>query len=242
MAEESRKFERLPFSSDKGLIGIIIRPESNNDTVVANLADLSKSGLRILTKRSRRRDYCVGESLIFIAIKGTAEVEFKDPVGLEIRWISGPDSAGSLELGCEVVYASDATREKLETFLHSEAKWRGVVRQEKLAEQHAQAPPPPRGVHVEARQAFSQTGPDKRRSWGYWVFLGIVAAALLIAGMFYYHVNALNEIERRLDKLEIELDWLHDRASQDGIESSETYSFQKQIQALADAVDESRYQ
>ena len=125
-AEERRRFKRIDFSEDEGIVGIFETPELS---ISPSIKDISKGGLKLALAKDQAVGFRRGNILILTAIKGTANIEFDESIELEIKWMMEPDASGYVAVGCEFKEISENAREQINQFVDCEMRWKGMGRE-----------------------------------------------------------------------------------------------------------------
>jgi hypothetical protein len=121
--EERRRFKRIYFSEEEGVIGIF---KNSERPLSSSINYISKGGLRIELTRDQATAFHKGDILFLNAIKGTANIEFDEAIEMEIRWIMEPDGSDQIAVGCEYKDMSENTRERMNQFIDCEMRWKGI--------------------------------------------------------------------------------------------------------------------
>jgi LysM repeat protein len=132
--EERRRFERIRFSEDgihfsedEGIFGIFKTLELS---ISLSINEISKGGLKLALPKDQANAFRKGDILILSEIKGTANIEFDDGIGLEIKWMQDSDKSGYVVVGCEFKEMSENTREQINQFVNCEMRWKGMRRKD----------------------------------------------------------------------------------------------------------------
>jgi c-di-GMP-binding flagellar brake protein YcgR len=120
--EERRRFKRIYFSEEEGVIGIF---KSSERSLSSSIKDISKGGLKLALTRDEATAFCKGDILFLNAIMGTANIEFDEAIEMEIKWMMEPDGSDQIAVGCEFKDMSENTRERMNRFVDCEMRWKG---------------------------------------------------------------------------------------------------------------------
>jgi c-di-GMP-binding flagellar brake protein YcgR len=121
--EERRRFKRIYFSEEEGVIGIF---KNSERPLSSSIKDISKGGLKIALTRDQATTFHKGDILFLNAIMGTANIEFDEAIEMEIKWMMETDGSDQIAVGCEFKDMSENTKERMNRFVDCEMRWKGI--------------------------------------------------------------------------------------------------------------------
>lgn len=126
--KERRRFKRIPFAEDDGIVGIFKVPEIS---ISSQIRDISIGGLQFGLEKEQAKKLRAGDILILTGIKGTANIELDDGIELEIKWMKELENSGYVAVGCEFKSMSEKVQQQIHEFVNCEMRWKGVGKEEK---------------------------------------------------------------------------------------------------------------
>ena len=116
---ERRKFKRVMFTPDRMIEGAVVF-ESVDREFSFKIADISQGGLRFMMKRNDVSNIGKGDQLFLRRIQGQLELNFEEPLELEIRWIMDEAAFQFVMIGCEFKKLHPAASDQIERLVNTE--------------------------------------------------------------------------------------------------------------------------
>jgi c-di-GMP-binding flagellar brake protein YcgR len=116
---ERRRFKRIFFSIEDGIIGLITLPPSHNKVLLANIMDLGAEGMGITLDKSECPHLDKGQKLILKEVNNSDSLNLINNITLEIRWVLNHRSLKHIALGCQFVNPPQAVCNQVQHFMDS---------------------------------------------------------------------------------------------------------------------------
>ena len=111
--EERRKYRRVFFKKEDGIVASFTFPEIQGDPVEAGVMNLSEEGVCLTYRKNAAIKIKKDDILILSQLKGvTPELEF-DELKIEVRWIMDDNFFEHEQIGCKILNATDSLREQI---------------------------------------------------------------------------------------------------------------------------------
>ena len=124
--ETRRRFQRVIFSREDGIIGLIQSSLQNQrQPAAASILNLSASGLQFTAGKEDAGNYKKGDRLIFKGIKGVKDLDFQEDIEMEVVWVLELKFLENIGIGCEFLNISKALTDHINDFVMSEVRFRG---------------------------------------------------------------------------------------------------------------------
>ena len=102
--EERRKYRRVFFKKEDGIVASFTFPEIQGDPLEADVMNLSEDGVCLTYRKNL---------VILTRLKGiTPELEF-DELRIEVRWIMDDNFFEHEQIGCKILNVSDSLKEQI---------------------------------------------------------------------------------------------------------------------------------
>jgi c-di-GMP-binding flagellar brake protein YcgR len=111
--EERRKFKRVLFTVEDGIVGVFNPPDSQEDPIAASVMDLSEGGLQLTFQSILDNKIKEGDRLLLTEIKGTRSTQMIVNVDTEVKWISENQLSQQVGVGCEFKEMIDYKKQKI---------------------------------------------------------------------------------------------------------------------------------
>jgi c-di-GMP-binding flagellar brake protein YcgR len=99
--EERRKHKRVLFTVEDGVVGVFSPPDSLDESVTANIMNLSEGGLQLTFQSILENKIKEGDQLLLTEIKGKDTSQMIVNVDTEVKWISEDQLSQQVGIGCE---------------------------------------------------------------------------------------------------------------------------------------------
>ena len=99
--EERRKYKRVLFTIEDGVVGVFNPPDSYEESVTANIMNLSEGGLQLTFQSILDNKIKEGDRLLLTEIKGKDTSQMIINVDTEVKWISEDQLSQQVGIGCE---------------------------------------------------------------------------------------------------------------------------------------------
>jgi c-di-GMP-binding flagellar brake protein YcgR len=123
MVEEKRKFPRVALKIEDGYFASF--KLANDEKLVGPIINFSAGGLNLEAPANAADKIKAGDRLFLINIAGGTTLAFVSQIEAEIRWINPSEDPAYLSVGMEFIDISQAVREQMIKFVHSERMSRG---------------------------------------------------------------------------------------------------------------------
>lgn len=103
MSDERRKFKRVLFTIEDGIIGTFTESNKKMDIVDANVMNISEGGVQLTFKPILNHRIKVGDKLLLTEIRGEKSGQVVVNVDAEVKWITEDRLSEDIGLGLEFV-------------------------------------------------------------------------------------------------------------------------------------------
>jgi c-di-GMP-binding flagellar brake protein YcgR len=103
MSKERRKFKRVLFTIEDGVIGTFSPVSEGDDKVDANVINISEGGVQLTFKPILNHRIKVGDRLLLTEIRGEQSGQVIVNVDAEVKWISEDRLSEDIGVGLEFV-------------------------------------------------------------------------------------------------------------------------------------------
>ena len=111
--EERRKFKRVLFTVEDGIVGVFNPPGNDDSSIEAKVMDMSQSGVRLLFKPILQNRIMEGDRLVLSEIRGSGSSQVIVNVDTEVKWITEDELNESIGLGVEFLNVLDNDQQKI---------------------------------------------------------------------------------------------------------------------------------
>jgi c-di-GMP-binding flagellar brake protein YcgR len=119
---EKRRFRRVVFSTDEGVVAVIRHPGMDDQLMASNIVNISEGGLQFIIKKDKKKRIKEGDILTLTRIKGKVDLEFTEDTEMEIRWILDLNYFDHVGVGCKFVDISGLLKGQIKKFVEMEGK------------------------------------------------------------------------------------------------------------------------
>ncbi len=116
---QNRKFTRIFFQASDKINGVCAFPDNQNETLAANVMNLSEGGLCLTIDRDEIMSISKDEHLILLELREDSEIMFNDEIVMIVRWVMDNKFFQNIELGCEFLTIEEKTVEKIREIVGS---------------------------------------------------------------------------------------------------------------------------
>ena len=103
MSDERRKYKRVLFTIEDGIIGTFTESNKKLDIVDANVMNISEGGVQLTFKPILNHRIKVGDKLLLTEIRGEKSGQVVVNVDAEVKWITEDRLSEEIGLGLEFV-------------------------------------------------------------------------------------------------------------------------------------------
>jgi c-di-GMP-binding flagellar brake protein YcgR len=103
MSDERRKYKRVLFTIEDGIIGTFTESKKKTDIVDANVMNISEGGVQLTFKPILNHRIKVGDKLLLTEIRGEKSGQVVVNVDAEVKWITEDRLSEEIGLGLEFV-------------------------------------------------------------------------------------------------------------------------------------------
>ena len=114
---ERRRFKRVIFTVQDGIIGVFSDPVSPKKELHANVLDLSEGGIKISLQGVIANKIKEGDRLVLTQLRGKNSVQLIVNVDTEVKWISNDQISNFLGVGGEFHNLLKEERNEIHNFL-----------------------------------------------------------------------------------------------------------------------------
>jgi c-di-GMP-binding flagellar brake protein YcgR len=111
--EERRKFKRVLFTVEDGIVGVLNPPGNDDSPIEATVMDMSQGGVRLLFKPILQNRIMEGDRLVLSEIRGSGSSQIIVNVDTEVKWITEDELNESIGLGVEFLNVLDDNKQKI---------------------------------------------------------------------------------------------------------------------------------
>lgn len=115
--KERRKFSRVLFSIEDGVVGVFTLSGNKKESIAAFIFDLSTGGLHFILSRDENKGFSNGDHLTLSKIRGKTSLQFIADIEIEIKWILDHQYVEHIGLGCEFKNLPEAVRDQIGQFV-----------------------------------------------------------------------------------------------------------------------------
>ncbi len=99
--EERRKFQRVLFTVEDGIVGVFNPPGNDGGPVEASIMDMSKGGVKLIFKPILENRIMEGDRLVLSEIRGSGSSQVVVNIDTEVKWITEDELSETIGLGIE---------------------------------------------------------------------------------------------------------------------------------------------
>jgi len=116
---EKRRFQRIFFSIEDGVKGIIAFSDLQRGLLVAHIINISEGGLGLALSKDKKDKIVKGDQVILTHITGIEGLESLINVDAEIKWLMDDPSLEFVVLGCKFPDIPEPMRDAIGIFIDS---------------------------------------------------------------------------------------------------------------------------
>jgi hypothetical protein len=120
--EDQRRYKRVAFSAEDGLIGCFALPDGNH--INGSVLNLSAGGLHFVLPKENSPHLQAGDILTLIEITGVVNFDFFNGTKVEIAWLTDLAFLENIGVGCRFLNLETQACLILDRFVNSERKIR----------------------------------------------------------------------------------------------------------------------
>ena len=118
--KENRRFQRIFFSIEDGIKGIIAFSDHQRGLLVAHIINIGEGGLGLAVSTDKKDKIVKGDQIILTHITGMQGLESLVNVDAEIKWIlENPSLEEFVVFGCEFLDVPEPMRDAIGIFIDS---------------------------------------------------------------------------------------------------------------------------
>jgi hypothetical protein len=118
--KEKRRFQRIFFSIEDGIKGIIAFSDHQKGLLVAHIINIGEGGLGLAVSKDKKDKIAKGDQVILTHITGIQGLESLINVDAEIKWIlDNPSLEEFVVFGCEFLDVPEPMRDAIGIFIDS---------------------------------------------------------------------------------------------------------------------------
>ena len=110
MGQERRKYKRVLFTIEDGIIGTFSPGKESEESVTANGINISEGGVQLTFKPILNNRIKVGDRLLLTEIKGEKSDQVIVNVDAEVKWISDDKLSEDIGVGLQFVDVFDQSK------------------------------------------------------------------------------------------------------------------------------------
>jgi hypothetical protein len=118
-ANERRRFQRIFFSIEDGVKGILAFSDHQRGLLVAHIINIGEGGLGLAVSKDKKDKIAKGDQVILTHITGIQGLESLINVDAEIKWILENPSLEYVLFGCEFLDFPEPMRDAIGIFIDS---------------------------------------------------------------------------------------------------------------------------
>jgi len=99
--QERRKYKRVLFTVEDGIVGVFNPADSKEKPITANVMNMSEGGLQLIFKSVLGNRIKEGDKLLLTEIRGSESSQVVVNVDTEVKWISDDQLSQDVGIGCE---------------------------------------------------------------------------------------------------------------------------------------------
>jgi len=112
--DERRKFQRVLFTVEDGIVGVFNPPGDNGGPVEASVMDMSKGGVKLIFKPILKNRIMEGDRLVLSEIRGSGSSQVVVNIDTEVKWISEDELSETIGLGVEFLNMHESEQNKID--------------------------------------------------------------------------------------------------------------------------------
>jgi len=116
---ERRRFQRIFFSIEDGVKGILAFSDHQRGLLVAHIINIGDGGLGLAVSKDKKGKIAKGDQIILTHITGIQGLESLINVDAEIKWILDNPSLEFVAFGCEFLDVPEPMRDAIGIFIDS---------------------------------------------------------------------------------------------------------------------------
>jgi len=116
---EKRSFQRIFFSIEDGIKGIIAFADHQRGIIVAHIINIGEGGLGLAVSKDKKDKIAKGDQVILTHITGMQGLESLVNVDAEIKWLMDDQSLEFVVFGCKFLDIPELIRDAIGTFIDS---------------------------------------------------------------------------------------------------------------------------
>jgi len=118
--KEKRRFQRIFFSIEDGIKGIIAFSDHQRGLLVAHIINIGDGGLGLAVSKDKKGKIAKGDQIILTHITGIQGLESLINVDAEIKWIlDNPSLEEFVVFGCKFLDISEPMKDAIGIFIDS---------------------------------------------------------------------------------------------------------------------------
>jgi hypothetical protein len=117
--KERRRFQRIFFSIEDGIKGILAFADPQKGLLAAHIINISEGGLGLAVSKDKKDKIAKGDQIILTHITGIQGLESLINVDAEIKWILENPSLEFVVFGCEFPDVPEPIVDVIGTFIDS---------------------------------------------------------------------------------------------------------------------------
>jgi c-di-GMP-binding flagellar brake protein YcgR len=114
--KERRKYKRVLFTVEDGIVGIFNPPGSDEGPVEATILDMSQGGVKLIFKPVLKNRIMEGDRLVLSEIRGSSSSQVIVNIDTEVKWITEDELSESIGLGVEFLNVLDNEKQQIDEF------------------------------------------------------------------------------------------------------------------------------
>ncbi|MCJ7548040.1 MAG: PilZ domain-containing protein [Deltaproteobacteria bacterium] len=116
---ERRRFQRIFFSIEDGIKGIIAFLDYQRGLLVAHIINIGEGGLGLAVSKDKKDKIVKGDQIILTHITGMQGLESLVNVDAEIKWLMDDPSLEFVVFGCKFLDISEPMKDAIGIFIDS---------------------------------------------------------------------------------------------------------------------------
>jgi len=116
---ERRRFQRIFFSIEDGIKGIIAFLDHQRGLLVAHIINIGEGGLGLAVSKDKKDKIIKGDQIILTHITGMQGLESLVNVDAEIKWLMDDPSLEFVVFGCKFLDISEPMKDAIGRFIDS---------------------------------------------------------------------------------------------------------------------------
>jgi c-di-GMP-binding flagellar brake protein YcgR len=113
LEKERRKFKRVVFTVEDGIVGEFNPPGNGEKPVKAKVMDISQGGLKLIFRPVLKNKIREGDRIMLSAIKGGPSSQVIFNIDTEVKWITEDELSERIGLGVEFMNVLDDERQQI---------------------------------------------------------------------------------------------------------------------------------